>query len=107
MEMFLMGLCVSVFGLAVAAVAFGAATRAEAPAPVVQPAIAAPKEAPARFFSDGVVPAVPAVRPQIPIEVLLQQIENHVRLEQAVAESFLEFPTHAVLHSKTTSALVN
>ena len=106
MEMFLMGLCVSVFGLAVAAVAFGAATRTEAPAPVVQPAIAAPKEVPARFFSDRPPLPVP-VHPQIPIEVLLQQIENHVRLEQAVAESFLEFPTHAVLHSKTTSALVN
>lgn len=107
MEMFLMALCVSVFGLAVAALAFGAATRTESPAPSPQVALPAVKEAPARFFSDGVVPAVPVVRPQIPIEVLLQQIENHVRLEQAAAESFLEFPTHAVLHSKTTSALVN
>jgi len=30
-----------------------------------------------------------------------------VRLEQAAAESFLEFPTHALLYSKTTSPFVN
>jgi len=35
------------------------------------------------------------------------QIENHVRLEQAAAESFVEFPTQALLHSKTTSPFVN
>ena len=104
MEMLLMGLCLSVFGIAVAAVAFGAATRPESSAPVVQPALPAVKATPARFFSDRVVPPVP---PQVPIEVLLQHIENHVRLEQAAAESFVEFPTHALLHSKTTSPFVN
>jgi hypothetical protein len=63
--------------------------------------------APARFFSDRVA-IPPAVSPlQVPIEVLLLQIENHVRLEQAAAESFLAFPTHALLHSKTTSPFVN
>ncbi|HET6934814.1 MAG TPA: hypothetical protein VFI72_08245 [Candidatus Angelobacter sp.] len=107
MEMFLMGLCVSVFGLGVAVLAFGAATRQDSSAPAVKAAVPVMKEAPARFFSAGVVPAVPATPPQIPIEVLLQQIETHVRLEQAAAESFVEFPTHAVLHSKTTSAFVN
>jgi len=106
MEMLLMGLCVSVFGLAVAAVAFGAATRRESSTPAVQPALPAVMATPARFFSDRVVPPVP-LRPQVPIEVLLQQIENHVRLEQAAAESFVEFPTQALLHSKTTSPFVN
>jgi len=43
----------------------------------------------------------------VPIEVLLYQIENHVRLEQAAAESFVAFPTQALLHSKTTSPFVN
>jgi len=43
----------------------------------------------------------------VPIEVLLLQIENHVRMEQAAAESFIAFPSHALLHSKTTSSFVN
>jgi hypothetical protein len=106
MEIFLMALCVSVFGLAVAALAFGAATNSEASAPAVQ-APAPAKAVPARFFADGVVPQVPTAPPQIPIELLLRQIENHVRLEQAAAESFVNFPTDAVLHSKTSSPFVN
>jgi len=108
MEMFLMGLCVSVFGLGVAAAAFGAATRSESSNSTVQPELPLVKPAvPTRFFSDRVAPK-PLLPPhQLPIEVLLQQIENHVRLEQAAAESFVEFPTHALLHSKTTSPFVN
>ena len=105
MEMFLMVLCISLFGLGVAAAAFGAATRRESSTPEVQPAIPAMKVAPARFFAERVIP--PAPQPPVPIEVLIQQIESHVRLEQAAAESFVEFPTHALLHSKTTSPLVN
>jgi hypothetical protein len=46
-------------------------------------------------------------RPRVPIEALLLQIENHVRLEQAAAESFLQTPTPALLHSRTMSSLVN
>jgi len=62
---------------------------------------------PTGFFTDSVAkpPAMPSR--QMPIEVLLLQIENHVRLEQAAAESFLAFPTHDHLHSKTPSAFVN
>jgi hypothetical protein len=107
MEMLLMGVCVSVFGLAVAALAFGAATRpeqaVEAAQPVLQPAkaMAAP-----RFFADRAIPQIP-MQPHVPIEALLLQIENHVRLEQAAAESFVEYPTSAMLHSKTMSTLVN
>lgn len=106
MYMLLMGLCISFFCLAVTAVAFAAATRPESPAPTAQPELPAVKAAPARFFSDRVTPAIP-VQPQVPIEVLLQQIENHVRLEQAAAESFVAFPTQALLHSKTISPFVN
>jgi hypothetical protein len=61
--------------------------------------------APTRSVSERVVPTIPYR--QVPIEVLLLQIENHVRLEQAAAESFLACPTQAQLHSKTTSAFVN
>jgi hypothetical protein len=100
MEMFLMAVCISVLGLAVAAMAFGAATRPERAAaqPGVQPQAAKAK---ARFFVES------TSQPRIPIEALLAQIENHVRLEQAAAESFMEYPTPALLHSKTTSTFVN
>jgi hypothetical protein len=109
MEMLLMGACLSVFGLAVACLAFGAATRTEerspAPQPQIRPAVAK-AAAKARFFVDPVIVA-PPVRPRVPIEALLLQIENHVRLEQAAAESYLQAPTPALLHSRTVSTLVN
>jgi hypothetical protein len=107
MEMLLMGLCVSVFGLAVAALAFGAATRPETAVEAAQPALQPAKSLAApRFFAHQGIPAIP-MQPRVPIEALLLQIENHVRLEQAAAESFVEFPTSALLHSKTVSPLVN
>jgi len=59
---------------------------------------------PARFVA---ATQIPAPEPRIPIELLLLQIENHVRLEQAAAQSFIDFPNPAVLHRKTTSPLVN
>lgn len=109
MEMLLMGVCLSVFGLAVTCLAFGAATRGE------EPAVASGAEekvgvakavAPARFFVDPpVIPMAPHAR--MPIEALLAQIENHVRLEQAAAESFVRTPNPALLHSRTSSSLLN
>lgn len=60
-----------------------------------------------RFFTDSVAKPTAMPSRQVPIEVLLLQIENHVRLEQAAAESFLAFPSQALLHSKTTSPFVN
>ena len=52
MEMLLMGLCMSVFGLGIAALAFGAATRSESSdSSAVQPELPLVKAvAPARFF---------------------------------------------------------
>jgi hypothetical protein len=109
MEMLLMGACLSLFGLAVTCLAFGAATRTEEPSlgaqrkPEVAKAAAA---APARFFvSPAVLPV--AAHARVPLEALLLQIESHVRLEQAAAESFLQTPTPALLHSRTISPLVN
>jgi hypothetical protein len=103
MEMFLMAICLSVLGLAVTAMAFGAATRPERTevSPSPQPHAAKPQ---ARFFVD---PAAAMPGPRVPLAVLLLELENHVRLEQAAAESFVEFPTPALLHSKTTSTFVN
>jgi hypothetical protein len=104
MEMLLMGVCLSMFGLAVTCLAFGAATRPESSAkPLPEPVRPA---VPARFFVQP--PAVPApAHAPVPLEVLLGQIENHVRLEQAAVESFLQTPTSALLHSRTVSKLVN
>jgi len=107
MDMLLMGLCVSIFGIAVSALAFAAATRQESKAPELQPQLPAVKDtAPGRFFSDRPAPKI-APQVHVPIEVLLQQIESHIRLEQAAAESFVEFPTQALLHSKTGSPFMN
>jgi hypothetical protein len=110
MEMLLMGACVSMFGLAVACLAFGAATRGQEEqkaAPAMELGMAKPA-AEARFFVERAAPALPlAARSRVPIEALLLQIEDHVRLEQAAAECFLESPNAALLHSRTVSALVN
>jgi hypothetical protein len=106
MEMFLMGLCLSLLGVAVSAVAFGAATRdvrAEGQhqaKPKLQPAIM-----PTQFFVDA--PARGDSLPSVPLEVLLLQLERHVRLEQAAAESFLMAPTPQSLHSRSSSPLVH
>jgi hypothetical protein len=105
-DMFLAGLCFTFFGLAITAVAFAAATRPQAMPPKPQEEVNLVKATPARFFAERVTPAIPAPLP-IPVEVLLQQLETHVRLEQAAAESFVAFPSHAQLHSKTTSPFMN
>jgi hypothetical protein len=107
MEMLLMGICVSVFGMAIACAAFGAAVRPERRVLEAQSeAVKAPAPAPARFFVNQVtVPSLPQGR--VPIEALLLQIESHVRLEQAAAESFLAAPTSALLHGRTISPFVN
>ncbi len=106
MEMFLILLCMSFFGLAVAALGFKATAPSEPTAEPVQAALPEVKAIPERFFADRTVPAIPP-HAHVPIEVLLQQIENHVRMEQAAAESFVRIPTHAHLHTKTSSPLVN
>ena len=109
MEMFLMAMCMGLFAFAIAGIAFGAATRSEEPSPAVQPATEPEpimQLAPGRFFGDNVMTPVP-LQLQVPIEALLLQIESHVRLEQAAAESFLQFPTPALLQSRTMSPLVH
>lgn len=105
-----MGACLSMFGLAVACLAFGAASRdAQTPAsasPAIPKEAAKPSAAKTRFFADP--PALPiAARSPVPIEALLLQIESHVRLEQAAAESFLASPNSSLLHSRTASPFVN
>jgi hypothetical protein len=112
MEMFMMAAVMSLLGVAVCAALFAAATRVErveASRPAEQPALA-----PQRFFASAAA-ATPAREPAVarapqdlvPVEALLLQIEQHIRLEQAAAESFLHNPTGQSLQSRTTSPLVN
>jgi len=106
MEMFLMLACMSLFGLAVSALAFGAASNGTghvARQSEEKPSVALPSH----FFADEQLERVAAAGTQVPIEVLLLQIERHVRLEQAAAESFLQLPTAESLHSRTASPLVH
>lgn len=105
MEMLLMGVMLSIFGIAVTCLAFSAAGRTSGePEPATEPKKAT-AEAPARFFAPS-IPVMPVSRPQVPIEALLLQIESHVRLEHAAAESFIEMPTASLLHSRTISPLI-
>lgn len=108
MYMLLIGLSLAFVGIAFTTLAFAAATRPNSPPPPTRPELPATKAAtaPARFFVDRVTPPSPPI-PQIPMEILLQQIENHVRLEHAAAESFVALPTYDKLHSKTTSSFLN
>jgi hypothetical protein len=115
MEMFLMAVCMTLFGVAVSAMAFGAATsdvREQQAATLNSKVDEALASMPERFFARDTAPTInvppPAVAvPRVPIEVLLAQIERHVRLEHAAAESFLYDPTVESLHSRTTSPLVH
>jgi hypothetical protein len=113
MEMFLMVAVMSLLAVAVSAVLFAAATRDVQPqgtSPAKQAALE-----PQRFFASAGAdvadpardaPAAPTAD-QVPIEALLLRIEQHIRLEQAAAESFLDTPSGQSLHSRTTSRLVN
>jgi len=102
MEMFLMILCMSFFTLAIMAAALGAA----APPPAVdEPKKELPAVPASNFFSDSPAPSAPYNH--VPIEALLAQIENHIRLEHAAAETFLSAPSPALLHNKTISKFVN
>lgn len=106
MDTLLMGLCMTLAGIAFTAMAFVAATRPKPLDTKAQPELPRTKVgyASANFFLDRVTsPSLP----QVPVELLLQRIENHVRLEYAAAEAFVALPTYAKLHSKTTSSFVN
>ena len=106
MEMFLLIASMIVFAIGVMAVAFSAATRNEPSSSALKPQLgSASAHSYSRFFKRGIASLEPTQVP-LPIEALLLQIENHIRLEQAAAESFLAMPTAALLHCKTISPLM-
>lgn len=80
--------------------------RSEESSPVVRKTPRPPE--PPRFFESGVSPSVPAgAASAVPVEALLLEIERHVRLERAAAESFHRSPTAKSLHVHTPSRLVH
>jgi hypothetical protein len=105
MELFLMVAAMSLLGVAVTSIMFAAATRDDATVkePKVQP-FETLAVLPSQFFAHD---TAPPLRASVPIEVLLLQIQRHVSLERAAAESFLHAPTVESLHSQTTSPLVH
>jgi hypothetical protein len=103
--MFLMALALSLLGVAVSGVLFAAATRGvDEPRSLDATASTRRDAVTTRFFVG--VPA-PGPRPMVPIDVLMLQIEGHVRLEEAAGESFLYAPTAQSLHCRTSSPLMN
>lgn len=105
MEMLLMGVAMSLLGVAVCAGLFAAATsdvRAMEANAALEPVVEA---APSEFFAPS--PVVAMARPIVSVDVLLLQIERHVRMEQAAAESFMAMPTAEMLHMRTASPLVH
>lgn len=104
MEMFLILAFVSVFVGGVSALLLVAAERAQAP--MQRPEAPRPMVEPTHFFLSE--PTRRATRtPAIPIDLLVSQIDGHVRLEHAAMEAFLQNPDVQALHSRTTSTLVH
>jgi hypothetical protein len=99
MEMLLMALTMSLLGLAVSAVLFSAATRHEREAESTAADLAV---APSGFFAEN----PPLESPPVSVEVLLLQIERHVRAEKDAAESFRTEPTLEALRVRSSSPLV-
>jgi hypothetical protein len=102
MEMFLMVLTLSLVGVLVSGVLFAAASRdARRVGAASLLSAAAPEE---RFFMMRAA-ARPRARSMTTSDVLALQLAHHVRLEQAAAEAFRQFPTAEALHMPTLSPL--
>lgn len=95
----------SFVGLVVLTVLLSAALRSSDSAQSALP-VSFPQER-STFFADAASPERGDAVPPVPVELLLLQIERHVRLEQAAAESFHQCPTVRSLHIHTTSPLVH
>jgi hypothetical protein len=92
--------------LAVAAlsgIVYGTSPR-NAEHPEVRPE-AAVSLGPSQFFA-GDLTARPE-QPRLPLDAVIAQIERHVRLEQASAESYLEIPARERLHAQAPPNYLN
>ena len=100
MMMLLSILCASAVVLTVLAAILSTIDRAEDEVPELK--ISA---RPSKFFADDTLRD--RAQDDLAIEVMLAQIERHVRLEQTAAQNFLDLPTTENLHSGTTSPRIN
>ena len=111
MEMLLMGACLSMFGLAVCLSGLRRGDARSGDAAAAAPAVE--KETVKAAAVARALLCRPAGPPHGGAHAASRskrccsQIENHVRLEQAAAECFLESPNPSLLHSRTISTLVN
>jgi hypothetical protein len=104
MMMFLSLLCTGLFAVAVlSAIVYGASPR-DQKSPEVRPE-APISLGPSQFFAGDLT--APPSPPAIPLDAVIAQIERHVRLEQAVAESFLEIRAGDARRMPSTRRLVN
>lgn len=79
--------------------------ESQAPAPPVLDA--ADVLGPPQFFQVSVGRSGHVAPGGAPVPLLLQRLEQHIRLEQAAAESFHQYPTVAALHKHTASPLLH
>jgi hypothetical protein len=104
MQMLLTGIFASLFAVIAALIAFvEAAPKDDRPNLSVN-TLKADEES--QFFTSWGGSARES-KADVPVEALVAQIENHVRLEQAAAESFVADPNSRLLHSRTVSPFVN
>lgn len=107
MDMFLLVLLVSLIASAASAAMFALATNGvDQDASRYLDLRQAPQlgAIPEQFFAGD---RLPSTHPPVPLEVLLLQIERHVRLERAAGESFVQAPNVTSLYCRTTSPFVN
>jgi hypothetical protein len=99
--------CLSLLVLVITGLAHWAAGFADEYRQAVRPQPSVSKAlSPGSFFVDA-VPPVDRIPDRTPVEALLVLIEAHVKDEKAAAESFVQYPTSALLHSRTMSSFVN
>ena len=106
MAMFLVLFGISFILAVITAILLSALLRSGESAPVVRKTPRLP-EAPRFFESDVRSPVSAGSASAVPVEALLLEIERHVRLERAAAESFHVSPTPESLHVHTASGLVH
>lgn len=103
-------LTIAIVGAAVLLVTVGIAAAAHDPHPLdaqrAQPR--APhvldQTGPSRFFVDQ---PVQATEVDVPVALLLERLEQHIRYEEAAVEAFLHTPERETLYSETSSNWVN
>jgi hypothetical protein len=104
MMMFLSLLCISLLAVAVLSVIVYGTSPRDAARPDLRPETSL-SLGQSQFFAGDLT--APPVRPPLPIAAVLAQLERHVRLEQASAESFVELPVPETLHAPASSRFLN